>query len=495
MGPDERDEATKSPHPPEEAHEEEPESSAPGASAAPTGLDLDPKPQGVVQVRRSIGIAAILLGAVFLIVIVVGIMKHPNGARPPAKSPFEKERVTSAEQAGRQESARLQRQAEERRAQRERSAGGSRSAPTGDVSDDLGDVPDIEHRGDKAAAAAAANNPNAPRPLTPAEIRRLQAEAAYHEEQAAMTAPMATNGNTAASQQAASAGGNASSSSGNPADMVRAETAALDRLGRSPGETAPAALSSPGYGAYRGGGSGAMPSDRSERSDDPNGQEQKSAFLRQARTEQTEKYLASPEMPPVSPYEVKAGWNIPAELDQGLNSDLPGDVVAHVRENVYDSATGRYLLIPQGARLIGRYDSHISFGQNSLEVVWTRLIYPTGESRDLAGMAGQDVQGQSGFRDRVDNHFKRLIAFALLTSGFSTGIQLSQNQNPAGFGYPTNSQIVTQSLGQQLGELGIGVFQRNLNRQPTIIARVGYRFNVRVDRDIVFDQPYVPPKS
>lgn len=490
---DERSEATQSPQTTEEAHEEELENSTPGASAAPTGLDLDPKPQGIVQVRRSIGIAAIVLGAVFLIVIVVGIMKHPNGAHQSAKSPFEKERVTSAGQAGQQESARLQRQAEERRAQRERAAGGSRSSPTGDVSDDLGDVPDIEHRGDKAAAAAAANNPNAPRPLTPAEIRRLQAEAAYHEEQAAMTAPMATNGNTAALQQTGGGGGSASAPGGNPSDVMRAETAALDRLGRNAND--PATLSSSGSGGYGGPGAGSMSSDRRERSDDPNGQEQKAAFLRQARTEQTEKYLASPEMPPVSPYEVKAGWNIPAELDQGLNSDLPGDVVAHVRENVYDSATGRYLLIPQGARLIGRYDSHISFGQNSLEVVWTRLIYPTGESRDLAGMAGQDVQGQSGFRDRVDNHFKRLIAFALLTSGFSAGIQLSQNQNPAGFGYPTNSQIVTQSLGQQMGELGIGVFQRNLNRQPTIIARVGYRFNVRVDRDIVFDQPYVPAKG
>ena len=486
MEPNER-EGPQSFHDSEDENVEREESTRPLASAAPTGLDLDPKPKGVVQIRRALGIAAFVLCGVFLAVVIVAILKQPTAASRAAKNPFSRQQpVTSAGQAGSQESTRLQRQAAERRARNERANGTNPS--TGDVSDDLGDVPDIQKRGEKESAGAA--NPNAPRPLTPAEIRRLQAEAAYHEEQAAMTAPMATRGNAAGFQQPSGSGSSSSApdGGGNVSDLIRAEAAALGHQGSGSSRSNEAGSALPGGGMGVGPGSSASGGS----DNDPNGQGQKAAFLRQARSERSEQYLASPEIPPVSPYEIKAGWNIPAELDQGLNSDLPGDVVAHVRENVYDSASGRYLLIPQGARLIGRYDSHITYGQNSLQVVWTRLIYPTGESRDLAGMAGQDVQGQSGFRDKVDNHFKRLIAFALLTSGFSAGVQLSQNQSGAGgFGYPSSSQIATQALGQQLGELGIGVFQRQMNRQPTIIARIGYRFNVRVDRDIVFDQPYV----
>ena len=175
-----------------------------------------------------------------------------------------------------------------------------------------------------------------------------------------------------------------------------------------------------------------------------------------------------------------------------MNSDLPGEIKALVRSNVYDTASGRYLLIPQGSRLIGTYNHRVAYGQRRIQVIWTRLIYPDGTSINLQGMIGQDAQGQSGFRDKVDNHYARLIGFALLTSAFSAGIELSQNQQSSSFAYPSTSQIATQALGQQLGELGMEVTRRNLNIQPTIKIRIGYRFNVRVNKDIAFEEPYSP---
>src|SRR5258706_7737239 len=123
------------------------------------------------------------------------------------------------------------------------------------------------------------------------------------------------------------------------------------------------------------------------------------------------------------------GWDIPAILEQGINSDLPGEVKALVRSNVYDTATGKYLLIPQGSRLVGVYDSQIAYGQNRLQVIWTRILYPDGSSINLDGMMGQDIQGMAGLHDQVDNHYKRLIVSALLTSAFAAVGWMSQADN------------------------------------------------------------------
>src|SRR3954452_4837151 len=104
-----------------------------------------------------------------------------------------------------------------------------------------------------------------------------------------------------------------------------------------------------------------------------------------------------------------AGWEIPAVLEQSLNSDLPGESKALVMSNVYDTATGRSLLIPQGSRLIGRYDSRIAYGQDGVQVVWDRIIYPDASSVDINGMVGLDSHGDAGLRDKVDRHYKRLF--------------------------------------------------------------------------------------
>ena len=224
-----------------------------------------------------------------------------------------------------------------------------------------------------------------------------------------------------------------------------------------------------------------------------NNQEQKEQFLVKVRGREVDDYLRSTRTAPLGKYEIKAGWDIPATLEQAMNSDLPGEVKALVRSNVYDTATGKYLLIPQGSRLIGSYNSHVTFGQNGLQVIWTRIIFPDGSAVDLDGMVGTDAKGTSGFRFEVDNHYKRLVGFAVLTSLLAAGIGVSQ---PYGGGTvlaaPTIGQTAGAAVGQQLGELGVEVTRRNLNVQPTIKIPIGYRFNVRVNRDMLFDSPYEP---
>ena len=134
-------------------------------------------------------------------------------------------------------------------------------------------------------------------------------------------------------------------------------------------------------------------------------QSRKEAFLTGARTGQADDYLRSTREAPLSRYEIKAGWEIPAVLEQSLNSDLPGELNALVTSNVYDTATGLYLLIPQGSRLIGKYDSRVSYGQDGVQVAWSRIIYPDASSIDLDGMMGLDSHGNAGLRDKVDHHY------------------------------------------------------------------------------------------
>jgi type IV secretion system protein TrbI len=223
-----------------------------------------------------------------------------------------------------------------------------------------------------------------------------------------------------------------------------------------------------------------------------NSQNAREAFLAKARTGQTDDYLKSTRTAPLSRYEIKAGWEIPAVLEQALNSDLPGELKALVSSNVYDTASGRYLLIPQGARLVGIYNSRIGYGQDGVQVIWDRVIYPDGSSLDLSGMIGQDAHGFSGFRDKVDRHYMRLVGFAVLTSLFAAASEISQNQNRSVLTYPSPAQVAGSAVGQQASDLGAQISRRNLNVQPTIKIAVGFRFNVRVNRDLLFEAPYAP---
>jgi type IV secretion system protein VirB10 len=225
---------------------------------------------------------------------------------------------------------------------------------------------------------------------------------------------------------------------------------------------------------------------------DPNAQAQKEAFLAKARSTQTADYLKATRTAPLSPYEIKAGWEIPAVLEQALNSDFPGELKALVSSNVYDTASGRYLLIPQGSTLVGIYDSHVGYGQDGAQVVWDRVIYPDSSSLDLSGMIGQDAHGMAGLRDKVDRHYKRLIGFAVLTSVFAAASDLAQSRNRTLLTYPSPGEVAGSAVGREVSEVGAQITRRNLNVQPTIKVPIGYRFNVRVNRDILFDGPYRP---
>lgn len=179
-------------------------------------------------------------------------------------------------------------------------------------------------------------------------------------------------------------------------------------------------------------------------------------------------------------------------LEQGLNSDLPGELKALVTVNVYDTATGQFLLIPQGSRLVGKYDSRVSYGQSGVQVVWNRIIFPDASSVDLNGMEGLDAQGNAGLRDKVDRHYKRLFGSAALSSLFSAAFDVSQRQNQSVLNYPSPTQTAEASVSRNMSDTGSAITRRNLNVQPTIKVPPGYRFTVRVNRDILFDAPYEP---
>lgn len=216
---------------------------------------------------------------------------------------------------------------------------------------------------------------------------------------------------------------------------------------------------------------------------DANQQEHKRAFL--ARSPEAQTYLAHTRTAALSDLEVKAGTVIPGVMVGGVNSDLPGQIIGQVRENVYDTATGEHVLIPAAARLVGSYDSTVTMGQRRVLVAWSRLIYPDGSSVSLDLMPGADPSGYGGFADEVNNHYWRIFGNALLLSVFSAGLQLSQPQpNSTSNGYDSQ-QIMAAELGRQLGQLGSEMTRRNLDIQPTLEIRPGYRFNVMVTKDIV----------
>ncbi|HEX4227735.1 MAG TPA: TrbI/VirB10 family protein [Bryobacteraceae bacterium] len=225
---------------------------------------------------------------------------------------------------------------------------------------------------------------------------------------------------------------------------------------------------------------------------DQNNQAEKEVFLAAARNRQKDDYLNSTRTAPLSKYEIEAAWEIPAVLEQSLNSDLPGELKALVTANVYDTATGKYLLIPQGSRLIGRYDSRLSYAQDGVQVIWNRLIFPDGSSVDLDGMVGLDAHGNAGLRDKVDHHYKRVLGFSALTSIFGAAFAISQRTSQSVLAYATPSQAAGQAVGQELSQTGSQMTRRNLNVQPTIKVAAGYKFTVRVNRDILFDAPYEP---
>ncbi|MDR5791719.1 TrbI/VirB10 family protein [Caballeronia sp. LP003] len=243
-----------------------------------------------------------------------------------------------------------------------------------------------------------------------------------------------------------------------------------------------------------GGVGNGQPSPQVPLSEDPNKQVRKEQFLKDASNlAQLDNVLLQPLKKPLSPYTISAGWLIPSIMVGGLKSDLPGQLRAQVRENVKDTVTGEYTLIPRGSTLVGTYDSQIAFGQSRVLVVWSRVIFPDGSSMNLQGMPGSDEQGYAGLTGDVDNHMWPIVKAAVFMSVISAAAQLSQPQSAnsnGSYGAPSAGQTLAAALGQQLGNAGTQLFSRYLNIQPTITTEPGTRFNILVTKDIVFPQAW-----
>lgn len=221
---------------------------------------------------------------------------------------------------------------------------------------------------------------------------------------------------------------------------------------------------------------------------DLNNQSGKSEFLNQSQSDPG--YLPHRVTPAQSPYELKRGSVIPATLVTGINSDLPGRITAQVSQNVYDSATGYRLLIPQGAKLFGRYDSNVSYGQRRVLVIWTDLIFPNGSTLQLAGMAGVDGQGYGGFRDQVDNRYLQTFGAAVLIAVIGTGIDMAAPDRSAQGRQDTASDAARRNFAESFGRVAEKTVSRNLDVQPTLKIRPGYTFNIIVEQDVIFPTAY-----
>jgi type IV secretion system protein VirB10 len=211
---------------------------------------------------------------------------------------------------------------------------------------------------------------------------------------------------------------------------------------------------------------------------DPNGQQRKADFA--GATDRTSDINPHSLMPLPSPYTLMAGSVISASLITGLDSDLPGLVTAQVTENAYDSVTGRTLLIPQGSRLVGSYDSVVAFGQKRALVVWQRIILPDGASVRIDNVPAADTAGYAGLSDKVDVHTWQLLKGVALSTLLGVGTQLS-------FGSDESDLVraIRESAQQGGSRAGDQLVTRNLNIQPTIRVRPGWPLRVVVHKDIV----------
>lgn len=182
---------------------------------------------------------------------------------------------------------------------------------------------------------------------------------------------------------------------------------------------------------------------------------------------------------PSSPFVLQAGSVIPAALITGIRSDLPGMITAQVTQNVYDSVSGRHLLIPQGSRIIGEYDSQVSFGQNRVLLAWDRLILPDGRSVQLDRLPGADLSGYSGLQDRVDQHWGGLFKAALVSTLLSVGAEAGTSSDD------DLVRALRQGTSESVGRTGQDLVRRQMSVQPTLTVRPGSQLRVIVTRDLV----------
>ena len=218
-------------------------------------------------------------------------------------------------------------------------------------------------------------------------------------------------------------------------------------------------------------------------SSDQNLKDEKISFAKQAVNNNTlSGYML---MDKISNYQLFAGSIIPGILVTGMNSDLPGTVIGQVSQNVFDSVEGKYLLIPQGSKLIGIYDTKTAYAQTRGQVIWQRLVLPNGKSMVLENLAGTDQQGYVGFKDKVRSHYARVLWSAVLGGAITGGVAAATNvDDEDSFRAEAGAQAASN-----ISNATNNIVNKNLNIAPTVIIQPGYKFNIIVDKDLLLE-PY-----
>lgn len=229
---------------------------------------------------------------------------------------------------------------------------------------------------------------------------------------------------------------------------------------------------------------GAMSTPVAVAPDDVNKQQSKQAFIDKGVDAKI--YTLSTLQTPRSPHQLMAGSVISAALVTGIRSDLPGQVIASVTENVYDTVTGEELLIPQGARILGQYDSQVAYGQTRVLLVWTRLIMPDGTSLVLDRLPASDTEGYAGLEDRVDWHWRRIFAGAVLSTLIGATAEMAAPDRNS----ESNVIVATrEGLQDSINQVGQEITRRSLDIQPTLTERPGMPVRIVVNKDLIL-RPY-----
>lgn len=224
-------------------------------------------------------------------------------------------------------------------------------------------------------------------------------------------------------------------------------------------------------------------------SQNPTNADRNNNFLGSQQEDTTiiDEYVPHTRRHPLERFELKAGTIISAVMMTGINSDLPGTILGQVSENIFDTATGAHLLIPQGSKIIGSYNSHIIFGQQRILVVWSRVIYPDGSSLNIGGMSGSDSAGYSGMKQYVNNHYGRLLASALFSSVFVIAGKVATDNDKNNDG---TESTAAEAVMEQMSSFGASLAERNLNLAPTLLIKPGRRFTIITTKDVAFQETY-----